>query len=265
MARVADISEVLLRLGLSASVTDEERSAVDSALTEAEGAVRRFLGHDPVHAERTEYHPQQNFALNRPPSVWEVDGGQAVLRQLVESSTSELPLRHIPVRSIADLRIDHDGRSGARAGAFGVETLKTEGVDYWPNYDMLDSSGNKVCRDGILRSSGGWPTAPGTISVKYTAGYTQEELHGQDEVLDASPILQAVVEEACCRVRRALAVHAKKTGAGFAGPFKSEKLGDYAYTADDHGTGELLGLSDLLPRTVDALADYRNLAYVIGG
>ena len=265
MASVIDVSELVLELGLSATVTDEERAILLTAITRAEGAVKRFLGYDPVRQERTEFYPQQNFSQQGAPTVWEVEGSQAILRQLVEASTNELYIRHIPIRSVATLHIDYDGRSGTTVGAFAAETLKVEGSDFWPNYDMLDSDGNGVCRDGILRSVGSWPTTPGTVRIKYTAGYTQEELHGQDATIDASPILDAVIEESARRVRRAILIYKKKTAAGFAGPFTSESLGDYSYSADAGGVSELMGTADLLARTTDKLSDYRNLAYEIGG
>ena len=265
MASIIDISAVILELGLSSSITEEERAILNAAITKSEGAVKRFLGYDPVLMERVEFFPQRDFDYQSRAAIWEAEGGQAVLRRMASAATSELYIRHIPVRSITELCIDYDGRSGARIGSFGAETVKTEGTDFWPNYDILDSDGNKVCRDGIIRAGGSWPTTPGTVRVKYIGGYTQKELHGQDDILDASPIGEAVIEESCRRARRSLLVYKKKTGGGFAGPFTSENLGDYSYSADGGGVAELLGTSDLLARTADKLADYINLAYTLGG
>jgi hypothetical protein len=265
MGSIVDPSEVILELGLSSSITDEERAMVSTAIVRAEAAIKRHLFYDPFQRERTEFYPQQDFSPSGRTRVWEVEGSQAVLRTLAESATCDLFLRHIPVRSISALYIDYDGRAGARVGAFAAETLKTEGTDFWPNYDMVDSDGNKVCRDGILRAEGTWPTTPGSVKIVYTAGYSAEELHGQDSVIDASPINEAVIEEAVRRVRRMFLVYKKKTGPGFAGPFTSEHLGDYSYSADSGGVKEVLGTADLLARTVDKLQDFVNMAYVVGG
>ena len=224
------MSEVLLECGLSASVTDEERALVNQAITKAEGAVKRHLHYNPVQATRTEYYPQQNLNRQNKFARWESEGNQAILRRTPEVATSELQLLHLPVRSITTVHVDFDGRSGTASGAFGDDTLKAEGTDFWANYDMEDSDGEKVCMDGILRSIGAWPVTPGTVKVVYVAGYTEAEFHGQDTSIDVTPIWEAALNEACMRLRKALSLK-KKTGVGFvAGSVTSEKLGDYAYT-----------------------------------
>ncbi len=239
MGTIIDVSEVLLELGLSASATEEERAIVGAAITRAEGAVIRYLKYDPVRRDRTEYYPQQDFSRRNQASVWESEGDQAILKRLVELSTSELQIQHIPIRSITSLYIDYDGRGDTRSGAFGDETLKVEGTDYWANYDGQDSDGDKLCRDGIIRSMGSWPTTAGTVKIVYSAGYSPEELHGTDSVVNVIPILEAVLDEAVRRAHRALMQ--KKGVAGFTGPLVSERLGDYAYTVDSTMVGKMYG------------------------
>jgi hypothetical protein len=259
MEHIADISEVLLELGLSDSVTDEERAIATTAIAKAEGAIRRFLGYDPVYQEHTEYYPMRTIGSQRRQGVLEVDGDVAVVRQLSEGATNVLALRHVPLRAVTALYIDYDGRSGARDGAFGSEALKTEGADFWANYDAVDSDGNGVAPDGILNSIGLWPTTPGTVKVVYMAGYTAAELRGQDTIIDASGINDAAVNEAVRRVKRFFAVK-KQSRSGFvAGIVTSERLGDYSYSIDAASTAQLLGGGDLTPESKEKLQPFVNM------
>jgi hypothetical protein len=251
MGDILDPSEAMLELGLSSSVTEEERAVVNQAIVKAEGAVKKYLRYDPLLRRRTEYYPRYDLSLGRGESIMEVSSTQAYQRQLASGETSELQLKHIPVRAspAMELRIDYDGRSGTRAGAFGVETIQVEGEDFWANYDQFDGSGNRVCSDGLLRSMGLWPLSAGTVRVIYTAGYTDVELRGQDEpdaegndVLDASPIWTAVLEETKRRVEQVMV--RKKSNMGWtAGPKTSESLGDYSYSIDTSLARALYGSS----------------------
>jgi len=162
MGKIANDDEVLLELGLADSATPEERNIVIAAINQAEGAVRRHLKYDPVLLERTEFYPQMNLQNDAGLGVWEVSDTHAYIRRETSASIDELQIQHIPIRFIASLRIDYDGRFGARAGSFAASTEKTEGADFWPNYDTYDSEGAGICRDGIIRSSGAWPTSPGS-------------------------------------------------------------------------------------------------------
>jgi len=266
MGKIVDVSEALLELGLSDSATDEERALINSAITKAEGAVRRHLHYDPVQRSRTEFYPQTDRDLLNRAAVFEVEGSQAVLRKLASAATEELQVQHIPIRSITTLSIDLNGRSGTTQDAFPATSLKTEGTDFWPNYDGFDGADTpaQICRDGILRSFGRWPNTPGTVKIVYVAGYTSAELHGQNDVVDASPIVDAVIDEVVRRARKAF-VNFKKTGAGFvAGPFSSEKLGDYSYNIDTSVLNRLFGgVWDLLPETQAKLSEFVNYGWSI--
>ena len=262
MGKIVDVSEALLVLGLSGSVTEEERAIVNDAIMKAEGAVKRYLHYDPVQALRTEYYPRADYGPQSDEGVWEIAGDQAYLRRPATGAGDELQVLRIPIRSspAIDLRIDYDGRSGAGASAFPLTSLKVEGVDFWPNYDSVDSDDNRMCRDGIIRSFGAWPTTPGSVRIIYTAGYTAEELHGQDSVVDAAPIVDAVIDETVRRVKKTYALM-KQTSGWVPGQIKSERLGDYAYTLGDGGGGgaaaSLTGSTmDLMPETKEKLQEY---------
>lgn len=254
MIQIADISELLLELGLSGTVTETERAIASVALQKAHSAVRRHLQYDPCYAERTEFYPQADLTHSGREGIWEVNSTHAYVRRESEAATTELQVGHVPLREIDSLYIDYDGRSGTRAGAFGASTLKTEGTDFWPNYTLLDSSGNKVCKDGIIRGQGLWPSQAGSVKIVYTAGYTQAELHGEDTVLDASPIWEVVLEEAVNRVHK---IYAKmKKRAGFTGPFSSESMGDYSYSIDTAILQKMVSGSALAYESTQRLADF---------
>jgi len=253
---IADISEILLQMGLAASVTETERAIAQEALRVATAAVKRFLRYDPVQATHTEFYPQNDFRRGGRIAIWEVSDTQAYTRELSEFVSNEIQVKHLPIRSITSLKVDYDGRAGTRAGSFGAGTAKVEGTDFWPNYDSEDSAGVKVCKDGIIRSLGAWPDVAGSVKIVYVAGYSDAELHGQDSVIDASAILEAVIDEA---VRRVLKVYSrqKRRASGFAGPFTSESLGSYSYSVDSGIYAKLVGGGmDLLPETEQKLQEF---------
>ena len=269
MGQIVDISSVILELGLSSSITDEERGIISAAITKAEGAVKRYLKYDPVQRERTEYYPQATFTTQTFASFWETTDTHAYERRVSGASTDELQVKHIPIRDINSLRVDYDGRSGEIAGSFAASTEYTRGEDYWLNADGIDSDGNQICRDGIIRSFGSWPIEPGCVKIVYTAGYDREELSGQNTIVDASPIMDAVVDEAIRRAKKAL-VWKKSSTLGFtASPLMSESLGDYKYSLGS-GSNSLIdrmfgGLYDLLPETKSKIEEFINFGWMLAG
>jgi len=260
-AGIVTDDEVAAEMGLTAP-TAAETAVIAASIAKAEAAVRRFLGYDPVQRTRTEYYPRMDYSRRMSEELWEVDGDQAILRQSQEASTAELQLQHVPVRSITSLNIDYDGRAGTKTGAFAAETLKVEGTDYWPNYDGVDDAGGKICRDGIIRSMGLWPTSAGSVKVVYSAGYSYAEFHGTSHTMDAVPIWETVLAESARRARQVFLLQ-KQTGAGWvSGPFSSENLGDYSYSIDSGMAGLIAGAGrDLTTDSKERLADFRNMGW----
>lgn len=257
MGKIVDISEAMLAAGLSTTATAEERGMVLMSITFAEGAVKRYLKYDPVYQQHTQYYPQMDMVRTFRESIWEISDTQAYERYISKASSSELQILHIPIRSITSLNIDYDGRAGTRSGSFGASTLKIEGTDFWPNYDSVDSGGNKICMDGIIRSQGLWPDNAGSVKVVYYAGYKPAELRGQDTVINASPIWDVALAEVVRRVMKMQAMK-KKGMAGFTGPLTGETLGDYSYTADSALLMRMLGGNDLLPESQEKLSSFEN-------
>jgi hypothetical protein len=170
--------------------------------------------------------------------IWEVNNTSAYERRLSQAVTDELQIKNLPIRSITDLRVDYDGRFGKRVGSFSDGTIWVEGTDFWAQWDHQDSDGNPICMDGIIRAEGRWPDIPGSVKVTYVAGYSQEELHGQDSVINAYPIVDAVIDESVRRVHKAYSRMKKR--AGFVGPLASEGMGDYNYSRDTSAITRLL-------------------------
>ncbi len=263
-SHIVDVSEILFELGLSATVTEEQRGMALGAIVGAEASVRRFLGYDPLLASRVEYHPSQPFQAQISRGIWEVMEQRAVMRQVSEAATNELQLQHLPVRGtpLVVVRVDYDGRSESRAGSFPTESEKVIGQDFWPNYDCVDASGVKVCRDGVLRTIGLWPTTAGTVKITYTAGYTPDELRGSDPIVNGAPIWEATKEEAVRRARRIAAQKYGRVGLP-AGVFTSENLGSYSYTMDSATVARLFG-GDLLPESKERLSSFVNYGWHLG-
>jgi hypothetical protein len=262
MASIVDISEALLLLGLSATVTDEERAIVSHSITAAEGAIKRHLKYDPVYAERTEFYPAMDARRSGQESVMEVNATSAYERMLSDSRADELQLRHIPIRSITSLYIDYDGRAGQKAGSFAASTQKTSGTDFWVNFDGVDSDAASFSRDGLVRSQGLWPAQAGSIKIVYYAGYKQKELRGQDAKINAAPIWEACLEEVTRRVLKVFS-RKKKLLAGFSGPLISENLGDYSYQTNTEVLNALISGTDLLPESREKLAEFENYGIML--
>lgn len=262
--RIVLLSDLLLLLGIGSTATTLETDIARHSLTIAEGAVIRHLKYNPVMSVRTEFYPGINFAGQRNP-VWDANDTHAYVRELSVGVGDELQLLGLPLRqadsngsNAIEVRVDFDGRAGSRSGSFGTDTIKVEGEDFFPNYDFVDSGSRKVARDGMIRSNGLWPAQAGSVKVTYVAGYTAAEFAGTDSILDASPIREAVVDEATRRVHKAYSRMKKRVGFGV-GPLTSENIGDYSYSADGAILAQLVGSSsDIMAETALKLEDFVN-------
>lgn len=279
---VTSNNDVLRQLGL-ASPTSDQDAIVTASILFAERAVRRYLHYDPVQRLRTEYYPQLDLNRGSRLGIWEANNTTAYLRDVSGGYSDELQLRHLPIRSITELYVDYDGRFGKRGTSFSSETLKAEGDDFWARYDGQDDDGELICRDGILLTSGSWPTNPGSVKITYTAGYSAAEFAGTGLLVDAVPIYEAIVFEAARKAKQAFLLSQNSGGSGggsgtgwTAGTIQSEKLGDYSYTLSSSsggsssgggaGSGGLYdGAVDLASESMERLADYVNVGWSLVG
>lgn len=254
--RIISGSDIKELLGETSSDND---AIITLSIRRAEGAIRRYLRYDPVFASRTEFYPQTDQRPGGGNLILEATATHAVFTTPESVRGTELQVQHLPIRGnpAIQLFVDYNAKAGTSSGSFASDTEKTEGTDFWANYDGVDSSGYRICRDGILRSHGLWPTEPGSVKIVYSAGYTAAELQGQDSVVDASPIWDACLEECIQRCKKAL-VNKKSSTLGYlAGPLTSERLGDYSYKVSDEIALKLFGIKayDLLPESIEKLED----------
>jgi len=260
---IVDPSEVLTLIGLHDGATDAQRVVCQMSLRSAEGAVKKYLQYNPAQLERTEYYPRSDRNSGAG-GVWQANESQAYWERESGRSGVELQVQHLPIRSISAIYVDVDGRFGQKSGAFASGTQKTAGTDYWMTYDGNDSTGTGYCGDGIIRSFGIWPTEPGSIKIVYTAGYTPEELRGQDDILDASPIWSTIIDETIRRMKQAAARQYSSRGGLATGPKISESAGDYSYSTDASIYAKLIdGDRDLLPESKYKLRGFMNMGIML--
>lgn len=268
MGRIVDIAELLPELGLAESCTDLDRVIALGAIDKAEAVVRKHIKYDPVKKTRTEFYPQGTINQPTGPLVWEANATQAYARISSEGSTDLLLLQHVPVRADVAIRVwvDYGARFGTVAGSFTAESEKVLGTDFWPAYGGLDDDGLGVSRDGIIRSVGMWPLEPGSVKVTYSAGYSAEEFRGEKDLVDATLIREAVIDEAVRRFKK-IQLNRKSSRVGWtAGPLVSERLGSYSYSADSSAIKSLYSSqNDLAPETVAKLQDFVNWGWAMGG
>ncbi len=260
---IVTLDEAYLELGLT-SPTDNETSIVSAAIRKAEGAVKRYLRYDPVQRRRTEYYPMGDLLhANRTALVWEVNTTQAYMRERVGSAGDEIILKHLPVRAIVAMVVhtDSDGRSDTTEDAF--EEQKSEGSDFWPNYDGFDSAGFKLCRDGILRHVGAWPRTPGSIRIVYTAGYSTGEFRSGDGLVDATPIWDAALDETIRRAKKVF-VNMRSVRGWMAGPLSSENLGDYSYSVGGAADRLFGGTTDITAESKEKMREFINWGFELG-
>lgn len=251
-----------------------ESKTVKKVIIKVRGAIKRFLRYDFEYKYHCEYYPQRDYTGRYLTAVETISGAEMPGR--ITQATSEFIVQHIPVRSVTGLWVDDDAWSETKSPAFEASQLKVEGTDFWPNWNLSIMSGaEKVCEDGIIRSESQWPTFPGSIKICYWAGYTDAELRGESEYIDASPIWEALLDEASRRVKRTLMQ--RKNAAGnvdwTAGPIQSERLGDYSYTIGSGSSGSASSASEatmtygnsheLLYTTREKLTSYVNYGFAL--
>lgn len=221
MVEIVDISEIIEMLGVGSSITDPDRSRLNSIKNRVENAVRRFVG----HAITQPATPYVHYVPTRPNDFEYNDFVQSLPSGKVTFTVAEqwsdvLQLPQIWLRSIVEVREDVSAFSGG-ASIFSSDTLLTENTDYRADWDEPG-----FCRAAqLVRVGTMWPAAPRTVRVIYVAGLTAAELDGE-----YSDIKDVVIEETVSRFNMA---RARSGTAGGVGPIKSEMIGnEYSVTYD---------------------------------
>ncbi len=220
---IVNFAEVLVAIRKTSSVSDSDLGLANDLHLAAEGAVKDRLGYKVESDTYTYYWPTREVGL------WSNGisrGGRILI------------LPHRPVTAISQIDEDADGYFAQASSAFSSSDTLTEGTDYLWQLDC-DSDGDGTydasMSGKVTRLNKGWTTAPGSVKVQYTAGWTN-----------------ANIPKA---IRRAVVITAgnwftKTSGSGATGRIVTqERLGDYSvqYHVDDDS-------ADLvLPATAEAL------------
>lgn len=261
---------IVARLGLTAP-TANELALIEAAIMQAEGAIKQYLGYDPVQRTRKEIYAIRDPLQGRGAGQWDINQTHAFIRRESRASALEIIVKHVPIRSITSMKVQYGARHGTITDAFPDDSALTEGVDFWPAYHQYDDNGQKVCTSGLIRSYGVWPSEAGSIEIEYTAGYSADELAGVASILDASAIAAAVQIEAARRALEAFQSQRDPRTGTSTGQITSERLGDYSYTvggtsASSSGSaGNTLfgGINELLPETRTRLSGFVNYGYML--
>tara|TARA_Y100000004_G_scaffold196402_1_gene266307 strand:- start:9308 stop:10123 length:816 start_codon:yes stop_codon:yes gene_type:complete len=225
--------------------TTLERAIVVESIKYAYGAIKQYLHYDPVLRSHTQYYRNQHLRNDSLSYWWNSSATDAFMEFSAVNRSDELQLQHLPLRNAGTesaqdpvVYVDALGRNGTVAGSF--TDLLVEGTDYWGDYDVEDDNGAKVANDGILRGYR-WNTEPGGIKIIYWAGYSPAELYGHANVLDATPIMSAMLIETVRRFKQAVLMSGKKSATGFSlGMITQERLGDYSYSIGATSAGSLV-------------------------
>lgn len=275
---IVNESELHVLLGIDqTSITDEFSIILQQLHAEAESLVRAEIAYDPEQKAHTEYYPRHNhaggMALRGNDGTWDANTGYATLNRSYGYSDNiafrqTLCLRHLPVREITLVRVGSGGNFGS-----GDASTWTEGVDFYPQWEA-----ENYCEGGFLHAASSWPLTPGSIVVRYIAGYSPAELSGRvTNAIAAEDLSRGVyssVEANAAGLKRAVvltvahalhtqdAIKQNSTSGTFSGgnTFQSERLQDYSYTRPNDGSSkQLSGLLGPIPdEALQALAPYVN-------
>lgn len=238
-------TDLLAYLGLECP-NAQETLLVNRLHKSVERSVKRLLGFDPEQKTHEELLPAGDGpgrSMAGGNMMFEIYGNRAI-GQSDTTARRRLQLSHVPVRSITSLYEDVGAYAGTADGAFGAGTQLTEGADFYADYDATG-----VCHSGLLYRIGSWPNAPKCVKVTYVAGYSEDELAGDDDKLDVSDIRLAIMEQFAADFNRS-----RPRGVG---GITSERLGDYSVTFSDRAVD-----AAMLPQVLARLQPFINYARV---
>lgn len=143
----------------------------------------------------------------------------------------ELPLRELPVQSVASVYLDNAAYFGDVAGAFGSSTLLTAGTDYTLK---RDGSGPEASKSGLLVRIGGvWDAlrtgAPGMLGVAESPGVGNVKV----TYLAGYKYLPARFQAAANQL-----VTIMRKGSQQGGPIQSETFDYYSYSLSSATPGD---------------------------
>ena len=228
---LCSISDVQAALGFTSVPNQSDERMLERALDGSAAAIEKFLGYCPVQATYTDalLPCQEKFVNTARDGHWNSNGQQAFWDGDAGEG-EKLFIPNIPLRSITSLYEDRTARAGAGPSAFPASSELTEGDDF---YIDADSDGGISLSGIIYRVGFGWPTRARTVKLTYVAGYSEAELAGTADGVNAALLREAAIDEAARRYRQMKNNAQLASGKISAGTKVSERLGDYAYTTSN--------------------------------
>lgn len=261
---IATPNEIEIALGVSGDSTAAERQLIAQIHGPAEGAVKRVLQYDPVFQTHTaELYPcvpalGNDWNDHYDGWGWDVDALASPTRALMQHfgghESRKLLTKHVPIRSVTQIRQDRNAKGGQNANDFPAASILVAGDDYYVDFDV-----NGIAPTGIIHRIGcSWSFELRTIQITYVAGYTADEFMGL-QLIDASPIKQAVLLTASFMFNQQVNWQ-KKGGAGFGGPLSHERLQDYSYTRAPDGISAVVNGSIPPEAALELLAPFQRMS-----
>ncbi len=169
---IVDLSEIILLLGLQATLTDADAGLLTMLKTHVENDARRYVRHNITQpaTDYIEFHPRTDRTRHGAEIV-ELSGNMVSLQQ-ASIGGNIIQLDQIFVRSITQIREDFDGYFGAESSDFPAGSVLTEGTHYYMRVEERINSTDLNKTGHLIRRSGNWPPRAGTVKVTYNAGFT---------------------------------------------------------------------------------------------
>ena len=218
-------AEVLVYLGKGSTVTTKEAGLLTTIKPQVERMVRRYVGCGITQqaAAYTHYLPAGNPLNTR----------DAADSTVLSRFGTHLQAPEFPIRTITTVSEDTGAYAGTASSPWASTSLLTAGTDYYADFDQAG-----LCKSGqLIRINTQWPSAPRSIELVYTAGWSVAELRGDvtDYNLDASDIRLAVLKAIAESFNEGVSQQSGQGGSG--GVIKSERLGDYSVSYDTTNVG----------------------------
>ncbi len=249
---IVDLSEIILYLGLQATLTDADNGLLTMLKTHIENDARRYVRHNITQPadDYIEFHPRTD-RTRFGAEIVELSGDVVSLQQS-SIGGNIIQLDQIFVRSITEVREDFDGYFGSEASDFPAGSVLTEGTDYYMRVEERIGSTDLNKTGHLLRRSGNWPSRAGTVKVTYNAGFTATELDS-----DYSDIKMTIIEEVAFRFKKAKTMSGTEVGFG---PLKSYSIGGQVAVAfDTSSDASKTGRSGMLRESERRLFKYKRL------
>ena len=251
---IVDLSEIILYLGLQATLTDADNGLLTMLKTHVENDARRYVRHNITQPEDEyiEFHPRTD-RTRFGAEIVELSGDIVTLQQS-SIGGNIIQLDHIFVRSITEVREDFDGYFGIESGDFPASTALTEGTDFYMRVEeSIGSPATDLNKTGhLIRRSGNWPSRAGTVKVTYNAGFTATELDS-----DYSDIKLTIIKEVAFRFKESKTMQGTEVGFG---PVRSFSVGGQVAVAfDTTSDATKTGQSGMLRESERRLFKYKRL------